>query len=62
MIVLQEDKNSWRVQHFAFTVVERDIKTAAATLVKLGVVIEGPVYYEWMPAGLSTFLIPMATI
>lgn len=50
MIVLQEDKNSWPTQHFAFTVAERDLENAAAALVKQGVVIEGPVYHEWMPA------------
>jgi catechol-2,3-dioxygenase len=50
MIVLQEDKSSWPTQHFAFTVAETDIETAAAALVKQGVTIEGPVFHEWMPA------------
>lgn len=50
MIVLQEDKSSWPTQHFAFMVAEADIETAAAALVKQGIVVEGPVYHEWMPA------------
>lgn len=50
MIVLQEDHDDWPTQHFAFTVNEADLKSAAATLRELGVEVEGPVYHEWMPS------------
>jgi len=50
MVVLQEDPGSWPTQHFAFTVEESDIETAAAVLQQHGVAIKGPVYHEWMPA------------
>ena len=50
MVVLQEDKGDWQTQHFAFTVDEVDIENAATALVARGVLIEGPVYHEWMPA------------
>ena len=50
MIVLQEDKQEWPTQHFAFTVEERDIERCAAALRQQGVEVEGPRYHEWMPA------------
>lgn len=50
MIVLQEDQGEWPTQHFAFTVDESEIRTAAATLRERGVVVKGPVYHEWMPS------------
>ena len=50
MIVLQEDKGDWPVQHFAFTVGEADIDAAAATLARRGVTIEGPMVHDWIPA------------
>lgn len=50
MVVLQEDKGIWPTQHFAFRVEEADIAAAAALLTNRGVVVEGPVYHEWMPA------------
>ena len=50
MVVLQEDPGTWPTEHFAFTVDEVDIEAAAAVLQQRGVVIEGPVYHEWMPA------------
>jgi catechol-2,3-dioxygenase len=50
MIVLQEDKGEWPLQHFAFTVDEADIKRAAALLRERGVEVEGPVFHEWVPA------------
>ena len=50
MIVLQEDKGEWPTQHFAFTVAEGEIEAAAKALQERGVVIEGPVFHEWMPA------------
>jgi lactoylglutathione lyase len=48
MVVLQEDKGEWPTQHFAFTVLEADIKRAAAMLKEKGVRVSEPVYHEWM--------------
>jgi lactoylglutathione lyase len=48
MIVLQEDKGQWPLQHFAFTIDEADIERAAAILRERGVKVEGPVFHEWM--------------
>jgi catechol-2,3-dioxygenase len=50
VLVLQEDKGVWPTQHFAFTVDEVDIESAAKALLQRSVRIEGPVYHEWMPA------------
>jgi catechol-2,3-dioxygenase len=50
MVVLQEDKQEWPTQHFAFTVEEHDIERCAAALRQQGVEVEGPHYHEWMPA------------
>jgi len=50
MVVLQEDKGEWPVQHFAFTVDEGDIERAAATLREQGIEVEGPVTHNWMGA------------
>jgi lactoylglutathione lyase len=50
MIVLQEDKTEWPVQHFAFTIDEEDIERAATTLREQGLTVEGPVIHEWMPS------------
>jgi lactoylglutathione lyase len=50
MIVLQEERGEWRQQHFAFTVTERDIDAAAATLRRFGVTVDGPMVHDWIPA------------
>jgi catechol-2,3-dioxygenase len=50
MIVLQEDRGDVPKQHFAFTVAERDIDTASATLRRLGVAVDGPMVHDWIPA------------
>jgi catechol-2,3-dioxygenase len=50
MIVLQEDKTDWPLQHFAFMVDEADIERAAEMLRERGVKVEGPVFHQWMPA------------
>ena len=50
MIVLQEDKGEWPLQHFAFTINEADIERAAAMLRERGVEVEGPVFHQWMGA------------
>jgi catechol-2,3-dioxygenase len=48
MVVLQEDKGEWPLQHFAFTINECDIEPAATMLRERGVEVEGPVFHEWM--------------
>jgi len=50
MVVLQEDKSDWPLQHFAFTVNAADIEQAASLLRERGVEVEGPVFHQWMPA------------
>src|SRR2546426_4438341 len=50
MIVLQEDKGEWPLQHFAFTIDEADIELAAAMLRGRGVEVKGPVFHQWMSA------------
>ena len=50
MIVLQEDKSAWPPQHFAFTVAESDMESAAATLRARGIPVHGPMVHEWIPA------------
>ena len=54
MVVLQEDKSEWPLQHFAFAVDEADINRAAAMLRERGVEVEGPVFHKWMP-GISLY-------
>lgn len=58
MIVLQADTSQWPTQHFAFTVTESDIESAAATLQAQGIPIEGPVLHDWIPAKSLYFLDP----
>jgi len=48
MVVLQEDKGEWPLQHFAFTLDEADIDRAATMLRDRGVDVEGPVFHQWM--------------
>lgn len=48
MVVLQEDKGEWPLQHFAFTIDEADLERAAAILRERGVEVEGPVFHQWM--------------
>jgi catechol-2,3-dioxygenase len=50
MIVLQEDKSDWPVQHFAFTVTEPDVESAASILRAQGIGVDGPMVHEWIPA------------
>jgi lactoylglutathione lyase len=50
MVVLQENAGPWPSQHFAFQVEEADLESAAATLRRQGVDVEGPVFHAWMPA------------
>ncbi len=48
MVVLQEDKGDWPMQHFAFTINESDIDRAATILKDKGVSVSEPVFHEWM--------------
>ena len=48
MVVLQEDKSEWPLQHFAFTIDEADLERAATMLRERGVEVEGPVFHKWM--------------
>ena len=48
MVVLQEVKGEWPLQHFAFTLDEADIERAASMLRERGVEVEGPVFHQWM--------------
>lgn len=50
MLVLQETKDEFAKQHFAFTIEESEIERSAEKLKEQGVEIEGPVFHEWMPA------------
>lgn len=50
MVVLQEDKGEWPVQHFAFVVDYAHIDSAAKSLQSRGIAVHGPVFHEWMPA------------
>ncbi len=48
MIVLQEDKGDWPVQHFAFRVAATDLERAAAMLREKGVRVSEPVRHGSM--------------
>jgi lactoylglutathione lyase len=50
MVVLQEDRGAWPLQHFALTVGEADMQRAADLLRARGVAVRGPVVHDWMPA------------
>jgi catechol-2,3-dioxygenase len=50
MVVLQEDKQEWPRQHFAFTVAAQDMERCVAALGEQGVEVDGPHYHAWMPA------------
>jgi lactoylglutathione lyase len=50
MVVLQEDRGRFPLQHFAFTVEPSQVQPAAEALRLAGVKVEGPVLHDWMPA------------
>ena len=50
MVVLQEEKGEFPLQHFAFTVDESEIERAAEILRERGVEVGEVVFHEWMPA------------
>jgi lactoylglutathione lyase len=48
MIVLQEDKGEWPVQHFAFVVDKSELARSSALLREKGVEVTEPVHHQWM--------------
>jgi len=50
IIVLQENKDDWHAQHFAFAVGSMELDNAAAELQEHGVFVDGPYFHDWMPA------------
>jgi catechol 2,3-dioxygenase-like lactoylglutathione lyase family enzyme len=48
MIVLQEDKGEWPLQHFAFNISEADLDQAANELQEKGVIVSARVHHAWM--------------
>ncbi len=50
MIVLQEDKGEWPVQHFAFKIPPADLELAAAHLRERGITVSDPVHHGGMGA------------
>ena len=58
ILLLQEDKGEWPMQHLAFTVDASEIERAAATLQEHGVTVRGPVFHAWMPATSVYFVDP----
>jgi lactoylglutathione lyase len=50
MVVLQEDKFTWPLMHFAFRVDEAEIERAAEELRRRGIEVKGPVEHGWMRA------------
>jgi catechol 2,3-dioxygenase-like lactoylglutathione lyase family enzyme len=58
MIVLQEDRGEWPLQHFAFTVGEATLDEAVAELGSKGVPVFGPITHDWIPARSAYFTDP----
>ena len=50
MVVLQEDKGTWPLQHFAFSVDESELSRLKESLEVQGVKVLGPVPQDWMNA------------
>ena len=50
MVVLQEDKNPWPQQHFAFAVSKSDLANLKRNLEQYGISVLGPVELSWMVA------------
>jgi lactoylglutathione lyase len=50
MVVLQEDRGDWPLQHFAFTTTAAGIEHAASLLREQGIEVDGPHFHEWIPA------------
>jgi lactoylglutathione lyase len=50
MVVLQEDGGAWPPQHFAFTVDAAALDGAVDELRRRGIVLEGPMTHDWIPA------------
>ena len=48
MIVLQEEKGEFPLQHFAFTAAESDLERSAEILRERGAEVSEVVFHEWM--------------
>jgi len=58
MVVLQEDKGTWPLQHFAFSVDESALGQLREALESGNIEVEGPVCLEWMNAAALYFSDP----
>ena len=58
MVVLQEDRGDWPLQHFAFSVPPDELDKAIANLRERGVTVSDPVTHDWMPARSAYFVDP----
>lgn len=50
MIVLQEGKENWQQQHFAFSVDRPELDGLKTQLESNSIAVDGPVNLEWMSA------------
>ena len=50
MVVLQEDKGNWPLQHFAFSVDGSALDQLKEALENRNIQVEGPVFLDWMNA------------
>ena len=50
MVLLQEDKGEWPLQHLAFTVDSPNLEHAANVLPRRGIAVEGTAHVAWTPA------------
>ena len=55
MIVLQEDRGEWPLQHFAFRVAPERLDDAVASLRELGITVSEPITHDWMNARSAYF-------
>ena len=58
MVVLQEEKENWQQQHFAFSVSASDIPSFKINLERNKVSVHGPVELSWMNATTLYFADP----
>ena len=58
MVVLQEDKGDWPLQHFAFSVDESALDQLKEALERRNIQVDGPVLLEWMNAASLYFADP----
>jgi len=58
MFVLQEEKDQFPSQHFAFRINEEDVESSLESLREKGLEPDGPTYHEWMNASSIYFRDP----